>query len=206
MRKILTGILVLAITLIIFFVFKKQTLAVPEYPLDADTIGEALQEWGLSYTIQEDDLRELGTQQEQSLFSLYSIENGKFVAGISSGYKNGERILFISFPAFNYTNAISSKECEDTIVFATNLFGGFKSSHQVYDNFVQDYDTVNTKKVQYEISDKSLYPMREAESHWESNIGGTTCRITLEQPTLSEPQEYLRVIIFASDWDTFFSE
>lgn len=205
MKKILTYMLLLSIGLAIFYGCKKQTLPVPQYPLDSDTISVALEEWGLSCTIEEDDwVRK--EWQGQSLYNLYSTDNGEFAAGISSRQKDGERLLFISFPPFYYTNAISAKEHENAIAFATLLFGGFKDQQQVYNMFTREYDRKNTERKQYEVSGRSLTPMREGESCWERKIGGTTCRITLVQPTLSEPEEYLSVIMFASDWDTFYSE
>lgn len=205
MKKILICILVLILGLAILYKCKKQTLPVPQYPLDSDTIVAALQEWGLSYTIEEDDwVRK--ERQGQSLYNLYSAENGEFVAGISSSQKDGERLLFISFPPFYFTNPISVKEYENAIAFATLLYGGFQDQQQVYKKFTREYDRKNTEKKQYEVSSRSLTPTREGESRWERKIGATTCQITLEQPTLSEPEEYLKVIMFVSDWDTFYSE
>lgn len=207
MKKILTAIIVLSIGIGIGILLlgKKQTLPVPEYPLNADSINIALQEWGLSCTQQEDDwVRE--ARPEQSLFGFYSTENEKFVVSVSSGEKDGERILFVTFPPFNTDNTISATECKKAIVFATSLFGGFESKHQVYNNFISEYDTVNTERVKYEAASRGVTPMREGGSRWESNIGGIFCRIDLVQPILSEPQEYLSVISFSTNWDTFYPE
>lgn len=205
MKKILTCILFLSIVLAVLYICNIKTLPVSQYPLDSDTIAAALQEWGLSCTIEEDDwVRK--ERQGQSLYNLYSAENGEFVAGISSSQKDGERLLFISFPPFNFTNPISVKEYENAIVFASLLFGGFQDQQQVYKKFNREYDRKNTEREQYEVSSRSLTPTREGETRWERKIGDSTCQIRLEQITLSEPKEYLKSIMFVSDWDTFYSE
>lgn len=204
MKKIITFMLIFTTSLCILCGCKVNAMPVPEYPLDTDTIDKELKIWGLTCTIEADELSMI--EGERSLYNINDAESGKFVFGVLSGQKDEERVLFISFLPFYSDEAVPSQECEMAIAFATRLFGGFESEHQVYDKFIQDYDTVNTKKEQFETSIKSTQPKREGESYWESDIGNITCRIVLEQPKLSEPQEYLNTIIFATDWDTFYSE
>lgn len=203
MKKSCILILALSMALVIICVCRKPKMPVPEYPLNADTISIALQEWGFSCTMEEDSW----VRQGRTQWNLYSTENGKLFASVSSAKKDGERILFVSFMPFHTTNAILVDELENAVIFATSLFGGFENTHQVYDNFIHDYDTLNTEKKQYDISSRiRTYPMREGDSRWESSIDGTTCRISLEQPILSEPQEFLGVIMFASNLKTFYPE
>lgn len=202
MKKILILLLTLSMGAAILCACKKQTMPVPEYPLDADSIDAALQEWGIVCTMQEDD----STRQGVSLYNMQSAENGHFIFGVLSAQKDGERLLSIAFPLSYLYNSIPAEECENAIAFATLLFGGFESTHQVYENFIQEYDTVNTEREENEFFGSNARVRVQEVSRWESIIGGTTCRIVLEHPTLSEPQEYLTDIIFASDWDTFFPE
>lgn len=202
-KKAAALLTVFNISLYMLCACKTEILPVPEYPLEADTIFEALQEWGVLCRVEEDVwVRE--TRPGQLFYSLYSVENGELIGSVSSGEKDGERVLFISFPPYLSTNALPLQECDGAVIFATRLFGGFKSAHQVYDSFVQEYDTVNTERVQFAVSVRSSMPAREGESKWETSIEGTACRINLEQPKLSEPQEYVLEIVLASDWDTFF--
>lgn len=206
MKRFLNVILVFILGSSILYGCAKESLPVPEYPLDADAIEEALEEWDVSLTIQEDaHVREI--RPGQSMYGLSSAENSNFmVAGVSSGEKDGERALFISFPTFYSPNSIPAEACENIIVFATRLFGGFESTHQVYNRFIREYDKVNTEKIEYEVSVRSSIPMSEGASHWESNVNGTICQIRLVQPTLSEQQEYLSSIALISDWDTFYPD
>ena len=206
MKRFLNVILAFSLGSSILYGCIKESLPVPEYPLDAHAIEEALEEWGLSCIVQEDNLaREMSTELSQ--YGLYSTENSEFViVGISSSQKDGERALYLSFTRSYSPGAIPMEECENAIIFATRLFGGFESTHQVYERFIREYDKVNTEKLEYEVSVRSSIPMSEGESHWKSNIDGTICQIRLERPTLSEPQEYLSSIALISDWDTFYPE
>lgn len=199
-------ILVFSIGVSVLYMREKKALLISEYPLDADTIAKAMQESGFHGTIQQDELIE--NPEFRSLFNIFSAENGKFIAGVSSGQKDGERALFISFPAFYSTNAILAEESESAIIFATHLFGGFKGAHQVYNRYIQDYGIVNTERIEYEPSQHAglMPPTHEGESYWERNIGNINCQIRLVQPLLSEQQEYLSVIILTTDWDTFYSK
>ena len=204
MKNCFIQIFALSICLSILCACNKDALPVPDYPLDAATVEEAVQQWGLSCIIQEDEqIRDM--RPEQTLYVLYSVENTNFmIAGISSGQQDGERALFISFAPFYSYTAIPAEECESAIVFATRLFGGFRSSHQVYDRFMREYGKVNTERVQYESSRISSIPTREGSSYWESNFDGMICKIELAQPSLKEPQEYLSGITIISDWNTFY--
>lgn len=205
MKKTLILILALGMCCCILFACKTETLPMPDYPLDADTIDNEFKVWGHACTIQEDESVNK-TRPEQTFYSLFSVENGELVAAVSSGHKDGERVLVVSFTSCFSTNAIPAQQSEGAFALATRLFGGFESEQQVYDSFIQEYDTVNTEKKQRESSIYNRIPMREGESTWRSNVGGTDCRIIFEQPKLDEPQEYLVYMVFASDWDTFFSE
>lgn len=203
MKKKLICIVSICIFLAALYMLQKKPLPIPEYPLSAATLSQSLPKLDVSCTVQDDEqVREMF--QNRSLLSLNSTENGNFVAGISSGQKNGKRILFISFAQFYSDNTVSFEECERAITFATCLYGEFKNEHQVYDRFIHAYDKVNTVRNQYEVSGPT--PMREGDSFWKSDINGITCQISFEQPKLDEPQEYLSVIIFTDDWDTFYPD
>lgn len=198
------SIIVSLICVGILAAYPKQALPIPQYPLDADTIIEAMQEMNLSYDLEEDKTT-YHLRSEQTLFGMYNDIGDKFVAGISSGQKDGERILYISFPRFYSSNAILREDCKDAIIFATCLFGGFSNLQKVYDVFAREYGTKNTVRNQYEVSleNKSPSPIREGGSCWETTIDNITCRITFEQPKLSESEEYLSMITFFTDWETF---
>ena len=211
MKKTLIRIFIASVCLCvlcvgILYFNKGQALSIPKYPLSKDSIANVLSEIGVFYEIEEDDLV-AQYKQGQALHNLYADNNTTlFSAGISSIKQGDERALFISFPPFYSANTVSIEECEESIVLATVLFGGFKNEHQVFDAFIKEYGKTNTKSVNYESSGSSLSPAKEKDSCWEREIGKITCRIIVEQPTLDEPSEYIRVIMFASDRDTFVSE
>ena len=202
MKKIVLVMLLISLFFCTSCKNERQFLPSMDFPLSEDVLLEAMQNMSLLYVIQED----IEAMQGQSRFSLYSVENGELIAGIVSGSKNGERFLSFTFMPFYSGNAISLEESEDMISFATVLFGGFETVDEVYEKFVLDYSVKNTQSEQYEISAEDFPPQGEGASRWEDSIGDITCRIVLEQPLLSESQEFLRIVIFTSDWNTFFSE
>lgn len=64
MKKILAAILVLSIGVVILCTYQKQAIPVAEYPLHADMIAEALQTWGFSCTMEEDEwVKEMRQEQ-----------------------------------------------------------------------------------------------------------------------------------------------
>ncbi|MEG1255035.1 hypothetical protein [Clostridium sp.] len=196
-------ILMLIIGLGTFGGCEKQTLTMPEYPLDSTTIDKALQEAELSWTIiGSEDAPFVGqTIEGQTVYTLN--KNGEIVATISSAIKEGERYLQIGFsPYHNNEYSLPEEEWEKAIVFATLLYGGFDNTHQVYNEFTNDYDTKNTVKEPRErIMGGSLG--HEEMSKWENEINGVNCQVILNKPYRSMPQEYLGSIRITSDVDTF---
>lgn len=203
MKKYIFLIVVLIIGLVSFGIWKKQTLTMPEYPLDSTTIDKALKEADLSWTIiAEEDSSFVGeTFEGQTVYTLN--KNGEVVAAISSAIKGGERYLHISFSSYhNNEYSLPKEEWEKAMVFATLLYGGFDNSHQVYNEFTNDYDMKNTVKEPRErIMGGSLG--YEEMSTWENEINGVNCQVVLNRPYLSMPQEYLGLIRITSDVDTF---
>jgi len=198
MKKYIFLVPMLIIGLCSFWGCEKQTLIMPKYPLDSTTIDKALQEAELSWTI---------IAEEDSAFAgqtIYTLnKNGEVVASISSAIKGGERYLHISFSSYhNNEYSLPEEEWEKAIVFATLLYGGFDNTHQVYNQFTNDYDIKNTvKEPREKIMGGSLG--YEEMSKWENEINGINCQVILNKPYLSMPQEYLGSIRITSDVDTF---
>ncbi|MEW8994173.1 hypothetical protein [Clostridium sp.] len=198
MKKYIFLIPMLIIGLCSFWGCEKQTLIMPKYPLDSTTIDKALQEAELSWTIiAEEDSSFAG----QTIYTLN--KNDEMVASISSVIKGGERYLHISFSSYhNNEYSLPEEEWEKAIVFATLLYGGFDNTHQVYNQFKNDYDMKNTVKEPRErIMGGSLG--YEEMSKWENEINGINCQVILNKPYRSMPQEYLGSIRITSDVDTF---
>lgn len=206
MRKIATMIAAVCMSLCLLCACSSagEPAPLPQYPLDAGTIEKCVGEWGVSGTVQEDEqVRE--KQPDQSMYEIVSAGNGKLVAGVSSGQKDGARMLVVSFPPFYHDNAVPAEQSEAALAFASCLFGGFESTHQVYDSFIKEYGTVNTEKEQFKIPTLSRTPQffREMEATWTGEVGGVDCEIQMEQPRLDDPQEYIRSIAFYTDRDAF---
>ena len=192
----------LCLPLILLSACQKEPLPNPEYPLDAATIEAMLAECSLDYTVEE-DFSYAEQYPGRSFYNLYSAESGKLAGGIISAQDEGKRFLNLFFPNSSWLAVAPLKECETVLIFAAHLFGGFESDQQVADCFLAEYDSVNTIREESEIYN-SVIP--QAQSRWATTVADTACRITLEQPRLNEPAEYLREIVLCSDWDTFYPE
>lgn len=182
---------------------EKQTLAMPEYPLDATIIDNALKEAELSWTItsEEDSPFEGKTREGQTVYALN--KDGKDIVAISSAIKGEEKFLQVGFSSYyNNEYSLPKEEWEKAIVFAALLYGGFDNKHQVYNEFTNDYDTKNTVREPRErIMGGSLG--HEEMSKWQTEINGVNCQVVLNKPYRSMPQEYLGSIRITSDVDTF---
>ena len=91
-------------------------------------------------------------------------------------------------------------------ILATKLYGGFKDTDQLCNNFIKEYDTKNTTaspKVYISGKEKTLGP--EERVRWEKKVDGKTCQIVFSRayPNLPERQN-LDTISIMSDKETFF--
>jgi len=173
---------------------ERQAMAVPEFPLGKISITAALQELELPWSIEE------AWRAEDAggpvAFSLY--KDGAIIAGLTSGTASGERIIHIAFvSSHNHVYSLPEDKWESLMVLSTILFGGFESTHQVYQYFRSEFDSENT--VRLPIESPGLH---DQVASWERVVNGIYCRVVVERATSSQ-QEYLALIQFASDLDTF---
>ena len=176
-----------------------KALPLVEYPLDMQAVETIAKEWG-EYIIEEDS----ALREEQTVYNLYDQESKELVCAINSGTLDGERVLSVAFVPSAFDNAILEDEYEETLAFITKLYGGFKSTSQVYDEFKKDYIAGNIEKQVQETPVYRTEPQLEESIIWESDVRGTTCRIILEQYDSIE-EKCLIHVVYTSNWETFFS-
>lgn len=198
MKKYLCSLFFFIISLSVVYGCEKQVLPMPVYPLDAATVTEALKEAELSWMITEEEPWPEG----QIVYTLHD-EDDKLVAFILSGILNERRLLDVSFMPYSdnptITQFMPEEEWEKAIIFATLLYGGFESKHQVYDCFTNDHGEKNTVTVPRE----KIVGNGEV-STWQSEINGIYCLVRIECPYVSMPQRYLNTIRFDNtDGDAF---
>ncbi|WP_028829847.1 hypothetical protein [Proteocatella sphenisci] len=191
--------------LAVFFIFSliffsgctNQTLTVPKYPLDITTVESALQEAGLSWTVEEQE----PVVEGQTIYNLR--KDDELIGNVISGLKDGETFLNVS-AALYYNNEYSlpKSEWENFIVFATILNGGFKNKHQLYNVFSKEYDTVNTTKFPSERTSGDRFGFEERSS-WENKINDYYIQIDLVKPYINSSEEYLSIILISTNLDTF---
>lgn len=199
MRKCLIGLLVISLNMCMLSGCKKQTLPVPEYPVDTASVAAALQEAQLAWKIEEME----AWLDDQSVFALHHDE--ELVASFVNGKKDGERVLNIAFSgSFANAHLRSPEEWEKAFRFATHLYGGFENADQVYLQFASDFDTKNTvsKNAERIMGGRAGY---EEISRWQSEIDGVHCRVVVLRPYLTGSDRYLGAILLTSDIETFFT-
>ena len=154
---------------------------------------------GLQCTVEEDiKLREM--LPGFTSFNLYSEEGNSFIAGIKSGEKDGEKMLSLVLLTTGET-AVPVEDGRNMVILATQLYGGFEETC-IYDQFQKEFPTDNTQR-QHEIQVKNTTQIKE-EMAWEATIAGVECQIKVKRPNIDEPLEYINVIGFATNWETFF--
>jgi hypothetical protein len=87
------------------------------------------------------------------------------------------------------TQSLPEDEWERIIVFATLLYGGFESKHQVYDSFTNDYDTKNTVTV-------PRVKIEGEVSTWQSEINGIYCLVRIDRSNFNLSQSHLNTVRF----------
>lgn len=176
-----TQIILLSFSIsICLFGCQKERLPVPEYPLDAEAISKVLEECDMPYTVVGNG-PSTGTDWQGETFAVYEEPDDTFAyAGISNAVKDGERTLGCIFINLNIDSDITEEECKQAIVFATRLFGHFKSETQVYDTFMKKFNP-------------------EDGLTWETEIDGIYCRIKFDKA--NEGSNYFLNVRFATDKD-----
>ena len=210
MKKALIGIVVLAFIIGsgILYLNSRPKLPMPEYPLEAEFVEAAFENWNpwnVEYTIEEEE-----TEGNWNFYVIYVPEEGRvrtpMLAFIQSAEKDGEYNLNISFARFASEYPLSMEEGKSTLAFVTNLFGGFKNSDALYNKFISDKNKgENIESEEQDLPSGNTH-MSEGNYVWECSIDGIDCVIAFEQPNLDNPQQYIRSIIISTDLETFYGK
>ncbi|NLT58344.1 MAG: hypothetical protein GXX99_05205 [Clostridiales bacterium] len=184
---------------------QKETLPVPDYPLDLATVEQALAEWGVDCTVKADPVT-TANGMALSAFRVFSAEDETHLCTVNSGLRNGERVLTISFPAFSAPNALTPEQSQGALAFAARLFGGFAHADQVHEHFVKEYNNTHTGRVKSNVYRSDNRFTLGTTARWGRLIDGIACQIILVQPSVEDPQESIKELLLSSDWDTFYPE
>ena len=215
MKKVFLGMITIIIGLGIlstFYINKKPTMPMPEYPLELSIVDAAFEEWnpwGANYIINVlEPVKHIELSIKHFDYVIYNTEEDRWpLMSITSGQLDGEYLLNMGFMPSTTDYSISMEDSEGAIVFATKLFGNFESVHSIYDKFISDY-----KKGRNIISEEQLFPADSTErqseriSMWERTINGIDCKIRFEQRFLDNPETSIRDIWISTDFDTFYSQ
>lgn len=196
--KTMSRFIILTITAILCCGCRKQPLPVPTYPLNQTFVEEALNETELPWTLGETkESQELGI----TAFGLNN-EEGILIASISSSGEAENRDFMISFtpPLYDYDGSglksLPLEDCEQVILLATILYGGFDNKHQVYKDYIKSDPskiTIQTPNKPTKIRGNAYQEFTE----WTSKLNGIECTIRSGRPDTTSPQQYLNFIIFA---------
>lgn len=196
--------LILSIFTINIFLFACQSQEMPrlDYPLDSDTITSAIEDSGYPWHI--DEVQKIS---DEIIGFIIKDDENKIVAVIQTVKVGQEQALTMSFSKrYDDDHSIKGESVKDMVILATKLYGGFKDTDQLYNNFIKEYDTKNTTaspKVYISGKEKTLGP--EESVRWEKKVDGKTCQIVFSRayPNLPERQN-LDTISIMSDKETFF--
>ena len=210
MRKVLIGILVLIVSFSIFCLIKKSSLSMPTYPLDVKTIETALEKrnpWNTEYIIVDIDA---GFSTESNPHSiLYSINNAKdedewMLTSILTVAREGEYSFNMTLLPFHSRYPLPLEDSKNLFAFVSDLFGNFKNSNSLYNNFIADYNSGNNIESREQKLPTGSERTAEKVSLWECSIDGIDCRIRIEQPLLDSPDAYIVDIWLSTNMEMFF--
>jgi len=182
----------------------RQTLPVPEFPLDEAAVAAALYEMGLPWTI--GDIETAPHTERQTAYMLY--KDGEEIAGLTSaiGERYGERFVAVSFILFhNNEYSLPEEVWEDAIVLITLLHGGFENAHRIYNYFRNEFGVENTERWPLEVrgAPHHMFPFaRDETAIWARMIDGVYNEIQVNRSARTQ-QEYLGAILLATDLGSF---
>lgn len=140
MKRHLTVIISLFMTILFLTGCQKELLSVPAYPLTKEIVEEALKDTKLPCVVSEETF-DTATRTSIELRD----EEGRLIAGISSS-EDGEDARFLgmslisSLQAREATVHIPEEQWPEMIQLATVLYGGFENAEQVAKDFVTNYE------------------------------------------------------------------
>ena len=113
------------------FIFKKDVLPQPTFPLDEEVIIVALEKSGLPGILSESETTSLAEGRKMHIVRSPMIEASVdpstrlLIAGITSVTIEGERVLITVFDQIDVSDQMSWEDWKQQIIFATLLYGGF---------------------------------------------------------------------------------
>lgn len=186
MKKLLASVFILTILVSLLCGCKKETLSVPSYPLDADTVETAVKEVGLDDWILTDEDSQSTDVGEYTQYSFRDEENRLIcsVSNIINEYGRRLNFTFAPPPSKEHTLqiAIPQEDQEKVIRLATILFGDFESEDQLYKNYTKTQDRKTTIiSTNNEPYDEEKHANLGKVYQWRNKIDGLFCEIRLIQ-------------------------
>lgn len=169
---------------------QKQSLPVPQHPIDLETISEALDEIEVSCKIEEMGTED-GIPEEQDEFKIagYALrknDSNDLYASVTSFIEDGERGFTMVLLSFDEDPELSDEECKKAIVFATILLGGFEDESQIYDEYNQNNRL-------------------ERKEEWEGTVNNMDCAIRFGDTGEASNQRTL-LLSFYTDKEAFLDQ
>lgn len=119
----------------------KEPMEVPEYPLNKETVEEALKKVDFPCVISEETL----DSENRTSISLRD-EEGRLIAGIASEVDENEGWRFLGFTLVGYfmqgeaSVYLTEEEWDDIIGLGVILYGGLTDSDKVYKDFINNFE------------------------------------------------------------------
>lgn len=192
MRKLVVSGILLCLAMSICSGCKKESLPMPEYPLDKPTVEAVLEDAGLLWDITNEEL-----WGEGRVFYELCDKEGKAIAVISSVGDGSTRVLQLTFFSLTaITTPLPREDWEKSVNLATILYGGFEAKGQVFETFQNTY-----KEMALVDSLPNSVPKDKQRIRWRNEINGVECFIGLSRwdGSSDTPTTEMVSIILSSD-------
>jgi len=187
MKKIISSILILALTVCTLSGCGGEKMEVPEYPLSQETIEAALEGQELDWKV----VSEESWTENHKAYTLNDAE-GRKIAVVSSASDGEARFLEVDFMSYIYNESgesisLQTADWVKAIAFATVLYGGLSDQYESYKQFTTAKGDTD---VDYEkVKDAAGTLMYEETVHWNGEYDNDiTCYFMLGQQ-LHRPNE-----------------
>ena len=173
----------------------QSVLPVPDYPLELDSVQEALAQTDFPFTVTELPKSRFPTDNPYQKAYELRLEDETLAASLSciGGEDGGSRYLSIGFPGSFFSSSeeipYEADVWKDALAWAAMLYGGFHSTTDVYDAFAETFETQTVTSE----DDERIH------GKWEGCVNDIHCTISYIQKKSSQ-ETVLRSVAFKSDY------
>lgn len=172
---------------------KEETLPVPAFPLEQESVTAALADAGLSWSIGE----EQSWAENQKVYDLNDEEGRKIAILITIGEDSSRAMSLTFLSEMEDSSLIASlpqEDIEKAFILSAVVYGGFESREEVYEAYEAHYSEEAVVKEQD--SAGMAVPLYEEITDWQGEVNGISCYVSMGRREADSEQELRQIWLY----------